>query len=90
MIYIEEEEEEDMVPVNENGAYFAQYISNRRPITEEEKRQTVALASAELDSEGFMIVMRPTNVYRRFYLVNYKPFSYSPLLAGVCVFYVNA
>ncbi|KAI6688212.1 hypothetical protein NL676_025040 [Syzygium grande] len=44
------------------------YLSNRRPITEEEESSAFRLARAAASSDSFLIVMRPTHVYKRFYL----------------------
>ncbi|KAK9271206.1 hypothetical protein L1049_026796 [Liquidambar formosana] len=54
--------------IDRNGAYQLQYRSNRRPITEEEKEMALQMAQAALTSESFIVVMRPTHVYRRFYM----------------------
>ncbi|WCJ35342.1 AP2/B3-like transcriptional factor family protein [Euphorbia peplus] len=44
------------------------YISSRRFITEEEKRNVVQLGQEVVTSNGFMIIMKPTHVSRRFYM----------------------
>ncbi|XP_028757606.1 B3 domain-containing protein REM16 [Neltuma alba] len=43
------------------------YISNRRPVTEDEKTTALQLAQAACTDQGFYIIMRPTHVYKRFY-----------------------
>ncbi|KAI9113204.1 hypothetical protein K1719_015729 [Acacia pycnantha] len=43
------------------------YISNRRPVTEDEKTMALQLAQAACTDNGFYIIMRPTHVYKRFY-----------------------
>ncbi|XP_061365395.1 B3 domain-containing protein REM16-like isoform X1 [Gastrolobium bilobum] len=44
------------------------YTSNRRPITEDEKKNALELAQAASSNDGFYVVMRPTHVYKRFFL----------------------
>ncbi|XP_050233959.1 B3 domain-containing protein REM16-like isoform X2 [Mercurialis annua] len=44
------------------------FISSRRLISDEEKENVVKLALTALTSEGFMVIMKPTHVYRRFYM----------------------
>lgn len=44
------------------------YVSNRRPVTEEEESSAFKLARAAASSDSFLVVMRPTHVYKRFYL----------------------
>ncbi|XP_048129670.1 B3 domain-containing protein REM16 isoform X1 [Rhodamnia argentea] len=44
------------------------YTSNRRPVTEEEESSAFKLARAAASSDSFLVVMRPTHVYKRFYL----------------------
>ncbi|KAK9271015.1 hypothetical protein L1049_026603 [Liquidambar formosana] len=50
------------------GAHQLQYISNRRPVTEEEKEIALQMAQAASTSESFIVVMRPTHVYKRYYM----------------------
>lgn len=45
------------------------YASNRRPVTDDEKKNAMLLAQAALTADSFTVVMRPTHVYRRFYMV---------------------
>ncbi|KAK9691691.1 hypothetical protein RND81_09G212400 [Saponaria officinalis] len=45
-----------------------EYISNRRPVTEEEKASALRRATEALTEGSFIVVMRPTGVYKRFYL----------------------
>ncbi|XP_015884746.3 B3 domain-containing protein REM16 [Ziziphus jujuba] len=54
-----------------SGAYFMEYVSNRRPITEEEKMKAQQLAqeASSTSLESFMIIMRPNQVYKRFYML---------------------
>ncbi|KAJ4701835.1 B3 domain-containing protein [Melia azedarach] len=44
------------------------YASNRRPVTDDEKKNAMLLAQAALTADSFTVVMRPTHVYRRFYM----------------------
>ncbi|WCJ35343.1 hypothetical protein M5689_016606 [Euphorbia peplus] len=44
------------------------YISSRRYVTEEEKRNIVQLAQEVVTSNGFVVIMRPTHVSRKFYM----------------------
>ncbi|KAF3446239.1 hypothetical protein FNV43_RR11418 [Rhamnella rubrinervis] len=67
--YKSDEEEDTPTPNNGSEAYFTQYVSSRRPVTEEEKKEALISASRELDSESFMLVMRPSHVYKRFYVL---------------------
>ncbi|EXB38618.1 B3 domain-containing protein REM16 [Morus notabilis] len=57
-------------PTRRRG-YSMQYVSNRRPITEDEKDRAMKLAEAEIsesNNEGLLVVMKPTYVYKRFYV----------------------
>lgn len=56
--------------IDGSGGYQVQYVSDRRTITEAEKEKALQLAHVALTSESFIVVMRPTHVYKRFYLVN--------------------
>ncbi|XP_021736504.1 B3 domain-containing protein Os11g0197600-like [Chenopodium quinoa] len=56
------------------------YRSNRRPVTDAEKEKALALASKNAIGESFIMVMRPSHVYKRFSLVipqNWKPKGFS-------------
>ncbi|KAF5747081.1 transcriptional factor B3 family protein [Tripterygium wilfordii] len=44
------------------------YESNRRPITGEEKKNALRLAEAALTREGFMVAMKPTHVYKKYFM----------------------
>ncbi|XP_027368166.1 B3 domain-containing protein REM16 [Abrus precatorius] len=44
------------------------FTSNRRPVTENEIKNTLQLAQAACTNNSLLIVMRPTHVYKRFYL----------------------
>ncbi|KAH9615782.1 hypothetical protein KSS87_015158 [Heliosperma pusillum] len=45
-----------------------EYVSHRRPVTSEEKEDALRRANEALTEGGFIVVMRPTGVYKRFYL----------------------
>lgn len=90
MIFTDEEEEDAPPPINGSGAYFTQYVSSRRPITEEEKKAALISASCALNSESLMLVMKPSHVYKRFFLVNYEPFLFSIVgRRGVCFYLID-
>ncbi|KAM7266747.1 hypothetical protein ACFE04_004644 [Oxalis oulophora] len=55
----------DLQKLNKSGP---QYASNRRPVTETERVNTLHLAQAAVPDKGFLIVMKPTHVYRKFYM----------------------
>lgn len=48
--------------------YSKEYISNRRPVAEMEKENALQRAREEQNERSFTAVMRPTSVYRRFFL----------------------
>ncbi|KAF5739422.1 transcriptional factor B3 family protein [Tripterygium wilfordii] len=54
--------------ISKKARYSKQYESNRRPVTEEEKKNALWLAEAALTSEGFMVAMKPTHVYKRYFM----------------------
>ncbi|GAB2277667.1 hypothetical protein Dimus_012372 [Dionaea muscipula] len=54
--------------LNPPGLKVESYNSNRRPITEMEKQNTFQLANKELTEGSFIKVMRPTYVYRHFFV----------------------
>ncbi|KAK7310472.1 hypothetical protein RJT34_08024 [Clitoria ternatea] len=47
---------------------FDSYISNRRPVTDDETKRALQLAQAACASDSYLVVMRPTHVYRRFFM----------------------
>ncbi|KAI4336932.1 hypothetical protein L6164_015402 [Bauhinia variegata] len=47
---------------------FQTYTSKRRPVTESEKTKALQLAQAACTNDSFSMVMRPTHVYKGFYL----------------------
>lgn len=60
----------EATPIKKIGSYVEQYVSHRRAITEGEKNNALKLAEAASSDTGFKVVMRPSHVYRRFFLVN--------------------
>ncbi|KAI8549798.1 hypothetical protein RHMOL_Rhmol06G0053300 [Rhododendron molle] len=50
------------------GRYLLQYVSNRKPVTEAEEVNALKMARAVSTPNSFMVVMRPTHVYRKFYM----------------------
>ncbi|KAG5543344.1 hypothetical protein RHGRI_016167 [Rhododendron griersonianum] len=50
------------------GSYLLQYVSNRKPITEAEEENALKMARAASTPNSFMVVMRPTHVYRKFFM----------------------
>ncbi|XP_021718617.1 uncharacterized protein LOC110686333 isoform X1 [Chenopodium quinoa] len=47
---------------------YPEYVSNRRAVTEMEKEDALRRATQERTEKSFTVVMRPSSVYRRFYL----------------------
>ncbi|CAK7347628.1 unnamed protein product [Dovyalis caffra] len=47
----------------------APYESSRRMVAEEDKLRALRLAQTAQTNEGFVVVMKPTHVYRKFYMV---------------------
>lgn len=47
---------------------YEAYTSNRRPVTEDEIKNTYALAKAASTDDCFVVVMRPSHVYKRFFV----------------------
>ncbi|KAL6995592.1 hypothetical protein U1Q18_005727 [Sarracenia purpurea var. burkii] len=50
------------------AAYPLKYVSNRRPVTEEEKEKALQMAHAASTEDSFIVVMRPSHVYKGFYM----------------------
>lgn len=46
------------------------FISNRRPVTDDEIKNALALAQAGRTDDSLVVVMRPSHVYKRFFVVN--------------------
>jgi hypothetical protein len=56
------------IPIN------APYVSSTRMVTEEDKLNALRLAQTAQSNEGFVVVMKPTHVYRKFYMVQISSF----------------
>ena len=56
--------------ITKSGAQAQKYVSNRRLVTEDEIKNALLLAQAALTDKSFLIVMRPTHLYKRFFVVN--------------------
>ncbi|KAM3710511.1 hypothetical protein ACJW31_01G035100 [Castanea mollissima] len=55
-------------PTIKNGAQGQQYASNRRLVTEDEIKDALLLAQAASSDDTYLAVMRPTHVYKKFFL----------------------
>lgn len=51
------------------SGYPVIYESNRRPVTDEEKEKALQLANAAVTKGSCIVVMRPSHVYKGFYMV---------------------
>lgn len=70
-ISVTSDSDAEPTPINKRGSsYREQYQSNRRPITQDEIKNALHLAQEASSNETFLVVMRPTHVYRRFFVVN--------------------
>ncbi|XP_057973365.1 B3 domain-containing protein REM16-like [Malania oleifera] len=56
------------ITINKNQANNVQYISNRRSVTEDEKEKALQAALSAPHKGGFAVVMRPSMVYKRFFM----------------------
>lgn len=54
--------------INGNVALSPPFTSNRRPVTQDEKNNALLMAQAVSTTDSFTVVMRPTHVYKRFYM----------------------
>ncbi|KAI4321012.1 hypothetical protein MLD38_034436 [Melastoma candidum] len=54
--------------ISKSPASYPIYKSNSRPVTVEEISSPYCRATDAVTSNGFLVVMRPTHVYKRFYL----------------------
>ncbi|XP_021849698.1 B3 domain-containing protein Os03g0619600 isoform X1 [Spinacia oleracea] len=54
--------------VSDERKFSKEYMSNRRPVTEEEKEQAVQRANQIQTENSFIAIMRPSSVYNRFFL----------------------
>ncbi|XP_057975152.1 B3 domain-containing protein REM16-like isoform X2 [Malania oleifera] len=66
---VENNSGDGQININGNTANYVQYVSNRRPVNEDEKEMALEMALAKSSKEGFLVVMRPTHVYKRFFMV---------------------
>ncbi|CAK9178588.1 unnamed protein product [Ilex paraguariensis] len=48
--------------------YPMQYVSKRRPVTEEEKEKALQMAKVASTKDSFLVVMRPSHVYKGFFM----------------------
>ncbi|GKV04719.1 hypothetical protein SLEP1_g16833 [Rubroshorea leprosula] len=60
--------EAEYVSVDGNVESSPLQISEGRPVTEDQKRNVLLLAKSALSSNGFLIVMKPTHVKRKFFM----------------------
>ena len=73
-------------PITKSGAKPQNYASNRRLVTEDEIKNALLLAQAASTDESFLIVMRPTHVYKRFFVVNVYIANFDHIVILVCVY----
>ena len=75
-------------------------VSSGRMVTEEDKLNALQLAQTAQTNEGFVVVMKPTHVYRKFYMVQISfsvtacskfslffspdPVSFYPEVSAIC------
>ncbi|XP_022772855.1 B3 domain-containing protein REM16-like [Durio zibethinus] len=52
----------------DGDVFFPQHASCKRPATQVEKTNVLLMAQEALAEEGFMVLMKPTHVERRFYM----------------------
>ncbi|KAL5780374.1 hypothetical protein ACOSQ2_011111 [Xanthoceras sorbifolium] len=65
---VEEKPDIEHLTLNGNGALSPHNASNGRFVTEDQRRNAMMLAQAALTTESFLVVMRPTHVYKKFYM----------------------
>uniref|UniRef100_A0A0R0GME5 TF-B3 domain-containing protein n=1 Tax=Glycine max TaxID=3847 RepID=A0A0R0GME5_SOYBN len=61
--------EAEPVSASRSGTYEV-YKSNRRPVTDDETRKIESLAKAACTDDSIYVVMKPTHVYKRFFVEN--------------------
>ncbi|GAV79745.1 B3 domain-containing protein [Cephalotus follicularis] len=66
-VVVDAKPEAELPPSNKKSG--PQYASNRRPVTEGERLNAIRLAQAATTDDGFLTVMKPTYVYKKFYMV---------------------
>ncbi|KAL0017294.1 hypothetical protein SO802_004363 [Lithocarpus litseifolius] len=55
-------------PISKNLPQGPQYLSNRRLVSEDEIKNALLLAQAASSDDTYLVVMRPTHVYKRFFV----------------------
>ncbi|KAK4599586.1 hypothetical protein RGQ29_009575 [Quercus rubra] len=55
-------------PIFKNSPQGPQYSSNRRLVSEDEIKNALLLAQAASSDDTYLVVMRPTHVYKRFFV----------------------
>lgn len=82
-IYSDSADDED--PYCHGNVTYAQvYASNRRHVTEEEIVKAYDLAKAAATPEDFVVDMKPTHVYKKFYLVNVNHLPFDVYSSSRC------
>ncbi|XP_059635607.1 B3 domain-containing protein REM16-like [Cornus florida] len=65
-------------PISRNLARSVKLVSNRRPITEEEKEKALKMAAfAASTKDSFVLVMRPSHVYKSFVMFFFLEFEWA-------------
>ncbi|RDY10828.1 B3 domain-containing protein REM16, partial [Mucuna pruriens] len=59
---------EPVSAVKSGSGSYEVYTSNRRPVTDDEVKNTHALAQAARTEDSLVVVMRPSHVYKRFFV----------------------
>ncbi|XP_057721306.1 B3 domain-containing protein REM16 [Arachis stenosperma] len=70
-VVIDADADADPEPVSagkSEGGNYELYVSQRRPVTEEEMNSTLQMAKAACTDDSLCVVMRPTHVYKRFFV----------------------
>ncbi|CAN1163806.1 B3 domain-containing protein REM16 [Linum perenne] len=64
------QKEQDVIntPLSFGVVHDAPYISLRKLVTEGEKKKALQLAQEAVTLEGFYVIMKPTHVYRKFFM----------------------
>ncbi|KAJ0085176.1 hypothetical protein Patl1_09048 [Pistacia atlantica] len=58
----------EVTSFNGNLASGQNFLSSRRPVSGDEKMNALQLAKAALTTDSFLVVMKPTHVYKRFFM----------------------
>ncbi len=73
------------------GFFSKTWISQRQPVTETEREQAMIAAHAlQTQNPSVVLLMRPSHVYRGFWLVNFSPLSSSSSTLVVVVVVVGS